>query len=137
MSIGIDHSGRWSATRAARRRRAPRRARRLLVFLLAFGLVAAACGVKRTIGLGGLASDNYTRDAVPTCAWSIAELAITLVCIAVPVCLPLAKQVAARWPTRRTATDDDPSNPSGASSGGLSAGPSRNLRRLSPIASIG
>lgn len=26
---------------------------------------SAACGVKRTIGLGGLASDNYTSERTP------------------------------------------------------------------------
>lgn len=106
----------------------PLRERALIAAAMSLGLGAAACGVKRTIGLGGLASDNYTRDAVPTCAWSIAELAITLVCIAVPVCLPLAKQAAARRRRPRRAAADDPSDPSAASSGGLSAGPRKPAR---------
>ncbi|TLS31576.1 hypothetical protein PpBr36_03902 [Pyricularia pennisetigena] len=71
----------------------PFQERLLIAGSMSLGLAAAACGVKRTIGLGGLQSANYTLDAIPTCAWSIAELAITLVCIAIPVCLPLFRQV--------------------------------------------
>ncbi|TLD05449.1 uncharacterized protein PgNI_09238 [Pyricularia grisea] len=71
----------------------PFQERLLIAGSMSLGLAAAACGVKRTIGLGGLQSANYTIDAIPTCAWSIAELAITLVCIAIPVCLPLFRQV--------------------------------------------
>ncbi|KAK8087525.1 hypothetical protein PG997_002486 [Apiospora hydei] len=71
----------------------PFQERLIIAVAMSLGIAAAACGVKRTIGLGGLQSANYTIDAVPTCAWSIAELAITLVCIAIPVCLPLLKQI--------------------------------------------
>ncbi|KAK8021941.1 hypothetical protein PG990_007079 [Apiospora arundinis] len=71
----------------------PFQERLIIAIAMSLGLAAAACGVKRTIGLGGLQSANYTTDAVPTCAWSIAELAITLVCIAIPVCLPLFKKL--------------------------------------------
>lgn len=74
----------------------PFQERLIIALAMSLGIAAAACGVKRTIGLGGLQSANYTLDAVPTCAWSIAELAITLVCIAVPVCLPLLKQILLR-----------------------------------------
>lgn len=74
----------------------PFQERLIIAVAMSLGLAAAACGVKRTIGLGGLQSANYTIDAVPTCAWSIAELAITLVCVAVPVCLPLLKQIILR-----------------------------------------
>ncbi|KAK8097534.1 hypothetical protein PG984_016673 [Apiospora sp. TS-2023a] len=65
-----------------------------LAISLDLAAAAAAYGVKRTISLVGLLSaDNYTIDAVPTCAWSVAELAITLVCIAIHLCLPLLKQI--------------------------------------------
>lgn len=74
----------------------PFQERLIIAVAMSLGLAAAACGVKRTIGLGGLQSANYTIDAVPTCAWSIAELAITLVCIAIPVCLPLFKHIRGR-----------------------------------------
>ncbi|KAK8036373.1 hypothetical protein PG991_001510 [Apiospora marii] len=74
----------------------PFQERLIIAVAMSLGIAAAACGVKRTIGLGGLQSANYTLDAVPTCAWSIAELAITLVCIAIPVCLPLLKQALLR-----------------------------------------
>lgn len=74
----------------------PLKERAIIAGSMSLGLVAAAFGVKRTIGLGGLASDNYTTDSVPTCGWSIAELAITLVCIAIPVCLPLWRHLFPR-----------------------------------------
>jgi hypothetical protein len=74
----------------------PLKERAIIAGAMSLGLVAAAFGVKRTIGLGGLASDNYTTDSIPTCGWSIAELAITLVCIAIPVCLPVWRHLFPR-----------------------------------------
>ncbi|KAH8660612.1 hypothetical protein BX600DRAFT_383542 [Xylariales sp. PMI_506] len=82
---------------------------------MSLGLVSAACGVKRTIGLGGLAGENYTTDAVPTCGWSIAELSITLVCIAIPVCIPSWRHV---FPSRAQPSSPTPHK---AGSGGVFA----------------
>ncbi|EJT72977.1 hypothetical protein GGTG_09828 [Gaeumannomyces tritici R3-111a-1] len=108
----------------------PLRERAVIAASMSLGLVAAACGVKRTIGLGGLASDNYTVDAIPTCGWSIAELAITLVCIAIPVCLPLWKHLfgSAPWKKRPSAGSER--------IGGGSSGPKLALRTFggSPMA---
>lgn len=79
----------------------PLRERAAIAGAMSLGLVAAACGVKRTIGLGGLASENYMVDTIPTCGRSIAELATTVVCIAIPVCLPLSKHLSGRAPWKR------------------------------------
>ncbi|KAI6288666.1 hypothetical protein MCOR27_000753 [Pyricularia oryzae] len=96
----------------------PFQERLLIAGSMSLGLAAAACGVKRTIGLGGLQSANYTIDAIPTCAWSIAELAITLVCIAIPVCLPLFRQVLKSVGL----TGGEASAPSGKKEGGGGGG---------------
>jgi uncharacterized membrane protein YgcG len=76
--------------------------RAIIAGAMSLGLVAAACGIKRTIGLGALESDNYTTEAVPTCGWSIAELALTLICIAIPVCLPLWKAISSATSSKRS-----------------------------------
>ncbi|KAK4171451.1 hypothetical protein QBC36DRAFT_366486 [Triangularia setosa] len=55
---------------------------------MSLGLIAGACGIKRTIEVPKLSSENYT---VPLIVWSAAEIAITMICIGVPVIRPLYK----------------------------------------------
>ncbi|KAK8043956.1 hypothetical protein PG994_012794 [Apiospora phragmitis] len=83
----------------------PSQERLIIAVAMSLGLAAAACGVKRTI------------DSIPTCAWSIAELAITLVCIAIPVCLPLFKHILSNYnlppPVASEASAQKPASPGG------------------------
>ncbi|KAK0744867.1 hypothetical protein B0T21DRAFT_380984 [Apiosordaria backusii] len=58
---------------------------------MSLGLIAGACGIKRTIEVPNLSSENYLKDTVGLIVWSAAEIAITMICIGVPVVRPLYK----------------------------------------------
>ncbi|KAJ5112137.1 hypothetical protein N7532_000182 [Penicillium argentinense] len=60
---------------------------------LSLGFIACACGIVRTIDLGGLSSSNYTEDTVDLIIWSGVELAITLICVGIPTVRPLYRTI--------------------------------------------
>ncbi|GAB1315542.1 hypothetical protein MFIFM68171_05752 [Madurella fahalii] len=74
----------------------PRREKYTIAGSMSLGLIAAAAGIKRTTEVEGLYTPNYLKDSVGLIVWSSAEMAITLICIGVPVCRPLYKQVFRR-----------------------------------------
>ncbi|KAF0315790.1 integral membrane protein pth11 [Colletotrichum asianum] len=59
---------------------------------LSLGVFAGACGIKRTIEVPALSSSDYLKDTVGLIVWSAAEIAVTMICIGIPVCRPLYKQ---------------------------------------------
>ncbi|KAK1992519.1 hypothetical protein LX36DRAFT_554168, partial [Colletotrichum falcatum] len=59
---------------------------------LSLGVLAGACGIKRTIEVPSLSSHNYLRDTVYLIVWSGGEIAVTMTCIAIPVCRPFYKR---------------------------------------------
>ncbi|ESA43320.1 hypothetical protein GE21DRAFT_4552 [Neurospora crassa] len=66
---------------------------------LSLGLITAAAGVKRVTEVEGLYTSNYLKTTLPLIVWSAAEMAITLVCIGIPVLRPLYKRIY--WHLRR------------------------------------
>lgn len=60
---------------------------------LSLGFIACACGIIRTIDLGGLSSSNYTEDTVDLIIWSAVELAVTLICVGIPTIRPLYRVI--------------------------------------------
>ncbi|KAL4722198.1 hypothetical protein ACLX1H_010975 [Fusarium chlamydosporum] len=56
---------------------------------MSFGIVAGACGIVRTYEVVNGFTANYTLDTVPLIIWSAAEMAVTLVCIGIPILRPL------------------------------------------------
>jgi hypothetical protein len=46
------------------------------------------------VELGGISSRNYTFDTISLIIWSAAELAVTMVCIGIPVLRPLWRRIA-------------------------------------------
>ncbi|OHW92146.1 hypothetical protein CSPAE12_09156 [Colletotrichum incanum] len=62
----------------------PRREKLLINVSMSLGVIAGACGIKRALELKNLASMNFT-------IWHACELAVTMVCIGIPVCRPLFK----------------------------------------------
>ncbi|KAK4194408.1 hypothetical protein QBC40DRAFT_34878 [Triangularia verruculosa] len=58
---------------------------------MSLGFIAGACGIKRTIEVPNLSSENYLKDTVGLIVWSAAEIAITMICIGIPVVRPLYK----------------------------------------------
>ncbi|KAM0547822.1 hypothetical protein ACHAPJ_010168 [Fusarium lateritium] len=61
---------------------------------------AGACGIKRTLEVPELSSPNYTKDTVGLIVWSAAEIAVTMICIGIPVCRPLYKKYIEKWTSR-------------------------------------
>lgn len=49
-------------------------------------------------------SANYLRDSVGIIVWSAAEMAVTLICIGIPVCRPLYKKYLDRITSRNTSS---------------------------------
>ncbi|KAK3389998.1 hypothetical protein B0H63DRAFT_106289 [Podospora didyma] len=77
----------------------PKREKFTIAGSMSLGLIAAAAGIKRTTEVEGLYSPNYLKTSVGLIVWSAAEMAITLICIGIPVCRPLYKGMFRRfWP---------------------------------------
>ncbi|KAK3294502.1 uncharacterized protein B0H64DRAFT_188895 [Chaetomium fimeti] len=68
------------------------REKMVIAISLSLGLFAGACGIKRTIEVPNLSSADYPYDTVGLIVWSAAEIAVTMVCIGIPICRPLYKQ---------------------------------------------
>ncbi|KAK2000578.1 hypothetical protein LX36DRAFT_418290 [Colletotrichum falcatum] len=68
-----------------------RREKMLINVSMSLGVIAGACGIKRALELHNLASMNFTKDTVQLIVWHACELAVTMVCIGIPVCRPLYK----------------------------------------------
>ncbi|KAF5003736.1 hypothetical protein FDECE_9725 [Fusarium decemcellulare] len=56
---------------------------------MSFGIVAGVCGIVRTYEVATGFTANYTEDTVPLIIWSAAEMAVTLMCIGIPILRPL------------------------------------------------
>ncbi|KAH7121707.1 hypothetical protein EDB81DRAFT_861572 [Dactylonectria macrodidyma] len=69
---------------------------------LSLGVIAGACGIKRTIEVPALSSANYLKDTVGLIVWSAAEIAVTMICIGIPVCRPLYKRYLDKLTSRDT-----------------------------------
>jgi len=64
---------------------------------------AGACGIVRTIELGGISSKNYTFDATSIIIWSAAELTVTMICIGIPtVARPVWRKIAGETAPRHS-----------------------------------
>ncbi|KAJ4184480.1 hypothetical protein NW759_017023 [Fusarium solani] len=70
---------------------------------------AGACGIRRTMNVSALSSPNYLEDTVSLVVWTAAEIAVTMVCIGIPVCRPLYKRYLEKW-TSRDASRYHPQN---------------------------
>ncbi|CAM1502522.1 Fc.00g045060.m01.CDS01 [Cosmosporella sp. VM-42] len=60
---------------------------------MSFGVVAGVCGIVRTVEVATGFTANYTEDTVGLIIWSAAEMAVTLVCVGIPVLRPLYRRV--------------------------------------------
>ncbi|KAK1561543.1 uncharacterized protein LY79DRAFT_708549 [Colletotrichum navitas] len=69
----------------------PKREKMLINISMSLGVIAGACGIKRALELHNLASMNFTKDTVQLIIWHACELAVTMICIGIPVCRPLYK----------------------------------------------
>ncbi|KAK4033041.1 hypothetical protein C8A01DRAFT_40508 [Parachaetomium inaequale] len=67
------------------------REKMIIALSLSLGLFAGACGIKRTVEVPSLSSANYLNDTVGLIVWSAAEIAVTMICIGIPICRPLYK----------------------------------------------
>ncbi|OHW95981.1 hypothetical protein CSPAE12_05368 [Colletotrichum incanum] len=77
-----------------------RREKGTILTSLSLGVIAGACGIKRTLEVPSLSSHNYLKETVHLIVWSGAEIAVTMICIAIPVCRPLYKQCINKWTSR-------------------------------------
>ncbi|KAI5458778.1 hypothetical protein BGZ63DRAFT_362750 [Mariannaea sp. PMI_226] len=59
---------------------------------MSFGIIAGVCGVVRTYEVATGFTANYTQDTVPLIIWSAAEMAVTLMCIGIPILRPLYRR---------------------------------------------
>ncbi|KAI1291282.1 hypothetical protein F5Y03DRAFT_403471 [Xylaria venustula] len=64
---------------------------------MSLGIMAAACGIKRTVELSKIGSPNYTINLI---IWHAAELSATMIGISIPVCLPFYRDSIARMLSR-------------------------------------
>ncbi|KAH8683780.1 hypothetical protein BGZ61DRAFT_496109 [Ilyonectria robusta] len=67
---------------------------------MSLGSIAGVCGIKRATEIPGLLSKNYLKDSVGIIVWSAAEMAVTMVCIGIPVCRPLYKKYLGKWSSK-------------------------------------
>ncbi|KAK2039925.1 hypothetical protein LZ31DRAFT_558360 [Colletotrichum somersetense] len=89
----------------------PKREKLLINISMSLGVIAGACGIKRALELHNLASPNFTKDTVQLIIWHACELAVTMICIGVPVCRPLYKgwinQLSSRGDSKQGAYSKD------------------------------
>ncbi|KAM7208251.1 hypothetical protein V8F20_001531 [Naviculisporaceae sp. PSN 640] len=69
--------------------RMPRREKIMLASSMSLGVIAGACGVVRTVVLSRLQVTDYTLNFAPYFIWAGAEIAVAMVCLAVPTLRPL------------------------------------------------
>ncbi|KAK8010055.1 hypothetical protein PG990_009020 [Apiospora arundinis] len=65
----------------------------LVAGTMSLGILAGASGVKRTLELEGFWGDEILQGSVQTVVWSTVEVDLTMLCIAVPVVLPLFRSL--------------------------------------------
>ncbi|KAK9415237.1 putative Integral membrane protein pth11 [Seiridium unicorne] len=68
-----------------------KREKLVILVSMSLGVIAGACGIKRTLEVPELSSVNYLKDTVGLIVWSAAEIAVTMICIGIPICRPLYK----------------------------------------------
>ncbi|KAH6647736.1 hypothetical protein BKA67DRAFT_539582 [Truncatella angustata] len=68
-----------------------KREKLVILASMSLGVIAGACGIKRTMEVPELSSPNYLKDTVGLIVWSTAEIAVTMICIGIPICRPLYK----------------------------------------------
>ncbi|KAI1341106.1 hypothetical protein F5Y15DRAFT_25025 [Xylariaceae sp. FL0016] len=69
--------------------RIDRREKLLVLSSMSLGVVSAACGIKRTLECPSLVSTDYLLDTVDLVVWTAAEMAVTMICLGIPLCRPL------------------------------------------------
>ncbi|KAK7926707.1 hypothetical protein PG985_003705 [Apiospora marii] len=67
----------------------PKAEKYLVAGTMSLGILAAASGIKRTIEVEGFWGADILAGSVQTVMWSTVEVDLTMLCIAVPVVLPL------------------------------------------------
>ncbi|WXC59688.1 hypothetical protein SNK03_005548 [Fusarium graminearum] len=60
---------------------------------MSLGFLAGICGIVRTYEAATGFTTNFLFDTVPLIIWSAAEMSITLMCIGIPILLPLWRRV--------------------------------------------
>ncbi|KAK6212556.1 hypothetical protein LQW54_005141 [Pestalotiopsis sp. IQ-011] len=98
-----------------------KREKLVILSSMSLGVIAGACGIKRTIEVPELSSADYLKATVGLIVWSAAEISVTMICIGIPICRPLY----------RTFLEKLTSQLSGG--GGSNAAPGGNLK--TPISS--
>ncbi|KAL2209479.1 hypothetical protein CC79DRAFT_1396368 [Sarocladium strictum] len=86
---------------------------------MSLGLIAGAAGIVRTYEVATGFTENYTQDTVPLIIWSSVEMAVTMVCIGIPVTMPLWRLLLGKGSSsadrnyRKYKRHDDGSEPRG------------------------
>ncbi|CAI6099652.1 unnamed protein product [Clonostachys chloroleuca] len=79
-----------------------KREKLIILFSLSLGVIAAAFGFKRCTEIYKLVGQNFLKDVVSIIIWAAAEIAVTMVCIGIPICRPLYKDYLSRLSSRDT-----------------------------------
>ncbi|KAI1075916.1 hypothetical protein F5B20DRAFT_558375 [Whalleya microplaca] len=74
-----------------------RREKIIVLTSMSLGVIAGACGIERSLKVSELYKHEYLMDNVNFVIWSAAEMAVTMVCITIPICRPLYKSIFDRW----------------------------------------
>ncbi|VUC25269.1 unnamed protein product [Clonostachys rosea] len=79
-----------------------KREKLIILISLSLGVIAAAFGFKRCTEIYKLVGENFLKDVVSIIIWAAAEIAVTMVCIGIPICRPLYKDYLSRLSSRDT-----------------------------------
>ncbi|ETS78566.1 hypothetical protein PFICI_10628 [Pestalotiopsis fici W106-1] len=66
-----------------------KREKLVILSSMSLGVIAGACGIKRTLEVPELSSPDYLKATVGLIVWSAAEISVTMICIGIPICRPL------------------------------------------------
>ncbi|KAK7748106.1 hypothetical protein SLS53_001358 [Cytospora paraplurivora] len=66
----------------------PRREKLLIQGSMSLGVIAAGCGIARALTIYGALNNSEAQSAAVLYLWHGAEMAVTMICIGLPVCRP-------------------------------------------------
>ncbi|KAM5354838.1 hypothetical protein ACJ41O_001484 [Fusarium nematophilum] len=72
------------------------REKRIILGSMSLGIIAGGFGIKRASEIPNLSTEN----SVGIIVWGAAEMAVTMVCIGIPICRPLYKRYLGKWTSK-------------------------------------
>ncbi|KAF3014959.1 hypothetical protein E8E14_002312 [Neopestalotiopsis sp. 37M] len=94
-----------------------KREKLVILCSMSLGVIAGACGIKRTLEVPELSNPDYLKATVGLIVWSAAEISVTMICIGIPICRPLYRTFLEKLTSQLSGNGGHSSNNGGHGSG--------------------